>query len=189
VNNLATPEELVGRAAVAMRIGPSAMAEAASDAPLPLYATDTEGRVVYSNDACTGFAGRVPEPGNDRWCVTWKLYESNGSPLPHDRCPMAIAVREQREIRGIEAVAERPDGSRVEFLPYPTPVFDEAGSFIGAINVLVDLRARNEARHLSSQATRCRRLAKSISDARTAETLKLMAGEYEQQARTLQETH
>jgi PAS domain S-box-containing protein len=41
-----------------------------------------------------------------------------------------------------EAVAERPDGTRVPFLAFPTPLFDEAGNVIGAVNMLVDLTDR-----------------------------------------------
>jgi hypothetical protein len=32
--------------------------------------------------------------------------------MPLDQCPMAIALKEKRPIRGAEAVAERPDGTR-----------------------------------------------------------------------------
>jgi PAS domain S-box-containing protein len=55
---------------------------------------------------------------------------------------MALAVKEQRTIRGMEAVAERPDGLRVPFIPYPTPIFNAAGVFIGAVNMLVDITER-----------------------------------------------
>jgi len=57
---------------------------------------------------------------------------------------MAIAIKEKRIVRGIEAVAERPDGTRVPFDPYPVPLFDASGELIGAINMLVDLTARKE---------------------------------------------
>lgn len=60
----------------------------------------------------------------DRWCVTWKLFTNEGRPLPHDQCPMATAIRERRSIRGLTAIAERPDGRRVNFRPYRTPLFD-----------------------------------------------------------------
>jgi PAS domain S-box-containing protein len=39
----------------------------------------------------------------------------------------------------MEAVAERPDGRRVPFIPYPTPIFNASGVFIGAVNMLVDI--------------------------------------------------
>jgi len=59
--------------------------------------------------------------------------------------PMAIALKEDRVVRGMEAVAERPDGTRVPFIPYPTPIHDEAGRLIGAVNMLVDITDRKRA--------------------------------------------
>jgi len=91
------------------------------------------------------FAGRRPTIGSDEWCVTWKLYWPDGTPLPHDQCPMALALKEDRPIRGKEAVAERPDGTRVPFIPFPTPLHDADGKLIGAINMLVDVSERKQA--------------------------------------------
>ena len=90
-------------------------------------------------------AGRTPVIGTDEWCVTWKLFWPDGTPLPHDQCPMAISLREGRPIRGYEAVAERPDGTRVPFIPYQTPMRDAAGNITGAINMLVDVSERKQA--------------------------------------------
>ena len=67
------------------------------------------------------------------------------TPLPHDECPMAVALKENRAVRGMEAAAERPDGTRVPFIPYPTPIHDEAGKFVGAVNMLVDITERKRA--------------------------------------------
>src|SRR5262245_35559185 len=58
---------------------------------------------------------------------------------------MAIALKEDRAVRGMEAAAERPDGTRVLFIPYPTPIHDEAGNLIGAVNMLVDITDRKRA--------------------------------------------
>src|SRR5437763_1717700 len=69
----------------------------------------------------------------------------DGTPLPHDECPMAIALKEGRPVRGAEAVAERPDGTRVPFIPYPTPLRDSDGNIVGAINMLVDISERKQA--------------------------------------------
>jgi len=55
---------------------------------------------------------------------------------------MAIAISERLANRGMEAVAERPDGTRVPFIPYPTPLFDDDGVLIGAVNMLVDITDR-----------------------------------------------
>ncbi|MDQ7248005.1 PAS domain S-box protein [Dongia sedimenti] len=113
--------------------------------PAAIYTTDAEGRVTYYNEKAVELAGRVPVIGSDEWCVTWKLFWPDGTPLPHDQCPMAVALKEGRAIRDAEAVAERPDGTRVPFIPYPTPLRDENGRVIGAINMLVDISERKQA--------------------------------------------
>jgi len=92
--------------------------------PTAIYTTDAKGRLTHFNPACVAFSGRTPQLGSDHWCVTWKLYYPDGTPMPHDACPMAIALKEGRIIRGAEAIAERPDGSRVWFEPYPTALRD-----------------------------------------------------------------
>ncbi len=113
--------------------------------PAAIYTTDAEGRITYFNDGAVELAGRTPTIGSDEWCVTWKLYTPDGKPLPHDQCPMAIALKEGRPVRNTEAIAERPDGTLVPFLPYPTPLFDADGKLVGAINMLVDISERKEA--------------------------------------------
>ena len=113
--------------------------------PAAIYTTDAAGRITYYNEKAVEFAGRRPVLGSDEWCVTWKLYWPDGTPLPHDQCPMAIALKEGRSIRDAEAVAERPDGTRVPFIPYPTPLRDGKGRVVGAINMLVDISERKQA--------------------------------------------
>jgi PAS domain S-box-containing protein len=110
--------------------------------PAAIYTTDADGRLTYFNDACVEFSGRTPVLGDDSWCVTWKLYHNDGTPLPHDQCPMAVALRERRPVHGTTAIAERPDGTRVSFMPFPTPLFDGHGNLLGAVNMLVDLTDR-----------------------------------------------
>ena len=112
--------------------------------PAAIYTTDADGRITFFNRACIEFAGRTPKIG-DMWCVTWKLFWPDGTPLAHEDCPMAIALKENRSVRDVEAIAERPDGSRICFMPYPTPLRDEAGRLLGAVNMLVDITTRKQA--------------------------------------------
>lgn len=112
--------------------------------PAAVYTTDAAGRITFYNKAAVEMAGRTPQAG-DEWCVTWRLCTPDGLPLAHDQCPMAIALKEDRIVRGTEAVAERPDGTRVPFIPYPTPLHDANGKLIGAINMLVDITDRKQA--------------------------------------------
>lgn len=109
--------------------------------PAAVYTTDVRGRVNYYNEAAAQLAGRQPTLGVDEWCVSWKLYHADGRPLPHDQCPMAICLREARPVRDQQAILERPDGTRVPFAPYPTPLWDGEGNLVGAINMLVDITA------------------------------------------------
>ena len=113
--------------------------------PVAVYVTDADGGIIFFNEACIEFSGRTPVIGSDRWCVTWRLLNPDGTPLPHDKCPMAVALKENRAVRGAEAIAERPDGSRVPFIPYPTPLHDTDGHLIGAVNMLVDITERKKA--------------------------------------------
>ena len=112
--------------------------------PAAIYTTDAQGRLTHFNQAAVEFAGRVPKLGSDEWCVTWKLFHPDGTPLPHDQCPMAIALREGRAIRGAEAIAERPDGTRRWFMPFPTPLRDAEGTIVGGINLLLDITERKQ---------------------------------------------
>lgn len=155
-----------------------------NDLPVAIYATDADGILTYFNRASVDFAGRTPSLNEDRWCVTWRLSRPDGTRLPHDECPMAAALRDKRSVRGILAVAERPDGSQSAFLAFPTPLFRENGDLLGAINVLVETATGEPARFLAEEARRCRRLAAFV-DERTAIKLDLLASEYEEQMRQL----
>lgn len=128
----------------ALRDSEKRMRELLEALPAAVYVTDAAGRITFYNKAAVEMAGRAPQAGQE-WCVTWRLYTVDGAPLPHDQCPMAIALKENRPVRGAEAVAERPDGTRVPFIPYPTPLHDANGKLIGAINMLVDITDRKQA--------------------------------------------
>lgn len=151
---------------------------------VPAYLADTEGYVTYWNRACAEFAGREPQLGRDRWCVTWKLYTTGGELLPHNACPMAVAIKQQRSVRDSVAIAECPDGKRRAFTPYPTPLFDESGAIKGAVNILIDVSAE-QGEELLIQAERCRRLSKSVTDGQASRVLDDMAIGYERTAASL----
>ena len=145
--------------------------------PVPTYTTDANGAVTYWNRACVDFAGRQPELGRDRWCVTWQLYTTSGDRLLHEDCPMAEAIKRRSEVRGDVAIALRPDGSRRAFTPYPTPIFDQAGNLTGAVNLLIDV-SEEQARVLAEQAARCKRLALELLNKADSEMLARMANDY-----------
>jgi len=129
----------------ALRAGERWLREILDALPAAIYTTDAAGKITFFNEAAVELAGRRPELGSDEWCVTWRLYHPDGTPMPHDQCPMAVALRENRPVRGCEAWAERPDGTRILFTPYPMPLRDASGKLVGAVNMLVDMTAQKRA--------------------------------------------
>jgi PAS domain S-box-containing protein len=107
--------------------------------PVAIYTTDADGHLSYFNRTAVELAGREPRLGTDKWCVAHRLLDSAGRPMELEECPMAVALREQRPVRGVQITAERPDGARVPVMPFPTPLYDDGGRFAGAVNVLLDV--------------------------------------------------
>ena len=113
--------------------------------PVAIYTTDAEGRLTYFNAAAVKLSGRVPELGTDQWCVTWKIFLPDGTPLPHDQCPMAVALKGGEVPNGIECIAQRPDGTRFWFSPCPAVLRNAEGQIVGGINLLFDITNRKNA--------------------------------------------
>ena len=161
-------------------VRPSAVSEAAIDPyrtflealAVAVYTTDADGRITYFNEAAVEFWGRRPEIGEE-WCGSLRLFHVDGRPLAHGECPMAIALKENRAVRGWTALAERPDGRRVAFEPYPTPLRDANGGLVGAVNVLVDVTDRLA----GEQALRASTAALEASNAVKDEFLGLISHE------------
>lgn len=112
--------------------------------PVAVFTTDREGRLTWFNPPAAELSGREPELGSDRWCVDWKLFHPDGTPMSHDSCPIATAIKEGRSIRGAEAIVERPDGKKVWFRTYSTPIRNSSGETVGGINMLVDITVDKE---------------------------------------------
>jgi PAS domain S-box-containing protein len=140
--------------------------EALETFPAAAYTTDSAGRITSFNRSAVDLWGRAPELGKSQWCGSWKLYRLDEQRLPHDMCPMAVALKEDRAVRGERAVAERPDGRRVPFLAYPTPLHDAEGALVGAVNMLLDVTGQDGERGSEEQS---RRNARSRSNRRKPE--------------------
>jgi PAS domain S-box-containing protein len=138
--------------------------------PVAIYTTDAQGRLTHFNRAAVELSGRQLELGADYSWVTSKVCRPDGTPLPHDENPMAIALKEGRPISGVQAVAERPDGTRFWFEPYPTPLFDAEGMLTGGINMLLDITDRKAAeaalRQSEQEARQARDEAERASQAK-----------------------
>lgn len=112
-----------------------------------VYTIDVAGRITFYNQAAVDLWGHRPVLGTSEWCGSWRLFWPDGRPMAHDECPMATALKEKRRIKGAEAIAQRPDGTFVSFLAYPTPLYDKAGELVGALNLSLDLTGRKHIEH------------------------------------------
>ncbi|MER9158211.1 PAS domain S-box protein [Mesorhizobium sp. M0778] len=110
--------------------------------PVAVYTTDRQGYITFFNEAAADLWGYRPVIGQDRWCGSWKLRHLDGRPMAHDECPMAVALLEERDVRGGRAIVERPDGQFIPFSAHPALLRDAAGEVVGAINTLLDLRTQ-----------------------------------------------
>ena len=81
---------------------------------------------------------------------------------------MALTLRSGEAVRGVEAIAERPDGTRIPFQPHPTLLRDASGRVTGAINLLVEIAERKQA---EIDAARLAAIVASSDDAVISKTL------------------
>jgi PAS domain S-box-containing protein len=162
VGSIADRLSNIGQAVLAFGQGDGRFRELIEALPAAIYTTDAAGRITFYNEAAVTMWGRHPKVGDEQWCGSWRLYWPDGTELPHDECPMAIALKTRIPIRGKEAVAERPDGTRVPFSAYPTPIFDGAGELVGAVNMLVELTDRKRS---EENAQRLALIVQSSDDA------------------------
>jgi len=115
--------------------------------PAAAYTIDREGLITYHNDRAVLLWGRAPQLNHpdDRYCGSFRLFQSDGSPLAHEHCWMVRALQDGKDYHGKEVLIERPDGSRVTVLAHASPIRNDAGEIVGAMNVLVDISDRKRA--------------------------------------------
>lgn len=136
--------------------------------PEAIFITDASGLITFYNSAATALWGLRPTLGSSRFCGSWKLHWPDGTPMPHEQNPLAMALKERRPIRGLEVITERPDGSRIRVLPHPSPIFAADGTLLGAVNMLVDLSDQTVA---DESALRHNAIVESSDDAIIAKDL------------------
>lgn len=112
--------------------------------PSPAYMCDSEGLITFFNEPAVKLWGRAPKLNDpsDRYCGSFKITEPDGTLVDPANCWMAKALREKKSYYGPEVFFERPDGSKVTVIAHITPLQENNGELIGAMNVLVDITER-----------------------------------------------
>jgi PAS domain S-box-containing protein len=111
-----------------------------------VYATDAKGRITFFNRAAGEMWGASPELGTSEFGI-WRLLRPDGAPLTEAESPIALALKHGEAVRGLEALGERADGSRIAFFAFCAPIMDRDGAIVGAANLLVDCAGRVTADH------------------------------------------
>jgi PAS domain S-box-containing protein len=112
--------------------------------PAAVYTCDADGLITYFNIRAAQLWKRVPKLNDpeERFCGSCQLFSADGEPIPHDRSLMARALKEDKEFSGCEIIMARPDGSRLSVLAHITPIHDDSGKLLGAVNLLIDIDDR-----------------------------------------------
>ncbi len=112
--------------------------------PIAVFTIDKEGYLDLYNQSAVNLWGRTPMKGLDKWCGSHGLYTLDKIFVPHEDCPMATALKENRAIT-TEAYVQRPGGELRHVIAHPQPMHNEKGDVTGAMNVLIDITERKEA--------------------------------------------
>lgn len=112
--------------------------------PAAAYTCDSDGLISYFNSHAASLWGRKPRLNHpeDRYCGSFQLFTAEGQPIAHDKCWMALALKNDCEYNGQEILIERADGTRCTALANASPIHDADGRVTGAVTVLVDISDR-----------------------------------------------
>lgn len=108
--------------------------------PTAVYTCDADGRINFYNPKAAQLWGRIPKlnDNQEKFCAVYKCWFEDQLTTP-EKTPMAAAVREGKAFRGLEAIIERPDGTKIPVMVNIDPLFDAEGKLAGAINVFQDI--------------------------------------------------
>jgi len=118
--------------------------------PAAAYTCDAKGLITYFNPVALSLWGQAPKlrDSSERYCGSYQMYLSDGTPIRHDQCWMALALQKGTPYTGWKIVIERRDGTRVAGEAYAYPLRNDRGEIVGAVNLVAELTARGD------QATR-----------------------------------
>lgn len=106
-----------------------------------------EGRITYANRAAKHILGIRKDELEGKYYQSqeWHQIDDEGNPIPPDRLPLAIAMREQRPVDAIEHWIVSLDGEKKWLSVNAAPLFDEYGKLCGALAGFQDFTERKQA--------------------------------------------
>ena len=115
--------------------------------PVAVYSCDTSGMIQEFNSRAVELWGRKPKPGDtdELFCGSHKMFRPDGSFMPHEQYPMAEVIAGKIPVaRNVEEFIERPDGSRITVVVNISPLKNQRGKIVGAINCFYDITERKK---------------------------------------------
>jgi signal transduction histidine kinase len=109
--------------------------------PSAVCVCDRTGLIKYYNKMAVELWGRTPalDSRNDLFCGSDKMYTLEGTLIPRQCVPLVSALKEGKNLKDTKAIFERPDGSRIVIQINISPIKNERGEIIGAINIFQDV--------------------------------------------------
>jgi PAS domain S-box-containing protein len=122
--------------------------------PTAVYTCEApSGVITFYNKHAVRLWGRAPGRGetDEHFCGSLRLWRPDGTYLPHDQTPMAVALRDGHSFRNEEVIIERPDGTRINVLVNIDPIWDATGRVVGAINAFQDVTPLKQAEEVRAR--------------------------------------
>jgi PAS domain S-box-containing protein len=122
--------------------------------PVAVYYCDTSGLILNYNHHAAKLWGRAPQLENvdERFSGALKMFNPDGSFIPHDQSPMASVVHGKiQEVCDQEVLIERPDGSRITVIINIRRLKNGHGDFVGAISGFYDISERKKTEFATSR--------------------------------------
>jgi PAS domain-containing protein len=117
------------------------MRELADNVATPLFLVDRDGVLVYYNEAAEVVLGlRFVEAGSltaEEWSARWAAEDVDGHPLPADKRPLAVAMKERRPSHRPMILMDG-SGARRTIEVTAFPLLARADEVVGAVAVFWD---------------------------------------------------
>lgn len=111
-----------------------------------LVTIDTAGVITFANQAAQNILSISKEAISGKYFQSQEFRQvgENGAPFPQEQLPLAIALREQREVSNVVHAIVTPDNKFKWLSVNAAPLFDEDGNLAGGIATFIDITERKK---------------------------------------------
>jgi signal transduction histidine kinase len=112
--------------------------------PVAAFVCARDATIQYYNRRAAELWQREPSIGVEQHCGSMKLYQKDGTQLPHGQSPVMEVMRTGAAARNVEIQIERPDGSRIPIIANFAALKSEGGEIVGAVVSFDDISERKQ---------------------------------------------